>query len=189
MNEQENNPQDRQLWKQLQTARTPEPSRTHAQIDPNDLAAYLDGTVKESTAQRIEAQMCQDPELLQTVAELRRLRSLQLIEPAPRVLRQAAALVSESAETRTADHRVVRQSNRTVSRMLWATRWRMGSRWAAAAILVLAACLIGYTLGHGTLELGQPGDSDSTNSALVDWYDGSADWMLNLNGSVAGGAL
>ena len=130
----DNDERDRALWRR-HAADSPADSPADAggpTPDPNDLAAYLDGTAEPGLVERIEARLAADPDLLEEVLELRDLAGPQdRPVPAP-VLRRAKALVP------------ARRRGGVI-----AGPWRR-LRWAAAAAAVVLACLAGYTSGRHT---------------------------------------
>ena len=115
--------QDRSLWAQY-TARARSDSPAPPPLDPNLLAAYLDGSAEPRDVELVEARMAADPALLDEVMALRQIADLEST-PAPRaVLNRAKALA----------HRHT---------------WLPRMRWAAAAAALLLACLMGYSTGQG----------------------------------------
>lgn len=109
-------------------------------LDANALAAYLDGTAGEKAAEKVEAGMASDPDLLEEVMELRALAGVEPTPPPEALLAKAKALAAGGA-TRTGPTR----SGSLVLQGFWRR-----VRWAAAAAAIVLACASGYGLGRET---------------------------------------
>lgn len=108
---------DGRLWRQFSSqAQKPQAP----QIDPNDLAAYLDASADPEQVELVEARLADDPDFLAEVTDLRRISQLEALRVPASVLTRARSL----------GHRRL---------------WPMRIRWAAAAATILLACLIGYS--------------------------------------------
>jgi hypothetical protein len=130
--------QDRRLWRRYAARFRRQPAQPP--LDPNALAAYLDGTAEPELVERIEARMASDGALLEEVMELRGLPSVEA-GPAPEsVLRQAKALVSPAA----------RAALPPAGMVIRAQAWWRRVQWAAAAAVVVVSCLGGYGFGRDT---------------------------------------
>ena len=113
---------DRRLWRQF-SSQAQEPQTP--QIDPNDLAAYLDGSADPQQVELIESRLAADADFLAEVKDLRRISQLD----APCIPASVLARARSLAHPR-----------------LWPTR----IRWAATAAAVLLACVAGYKTGAAT---------------------------------------
>ena len=117
--------QNRQLWREylaeedLQLSDLPD-------LDPNLLAAYLDGSAQSAEIEHVEALLTTDPLLLEELMALRQMADMDSAPAPASFLHRAKAL----------DRRYF---------------WRPRLQWAAAAAAVLLACLIGYSVGGTTL--------------------------------------
>ena len=114
--------QDRHLWRlyfrRAAGLQTPE-------IDPNTLAAYLDGSADAEQIELVDTRLASDPLFLQELMDLRRVAVLDTNSASASVLHRAMSL----------------------GRLrIWPAR----VRWAGAAAGVLLACLIGYSAGSTT---------------------------------------
>ena len=124
-------PDEKQLWQQFSAQdQTPSISST---LDPNLLAAYLDGQADPTQVQQIESLIASNPVLLDELIELRQLQNAGPALVSQAVLDQAQAL---SAAPRTAQK---------------ASSWNH-FQWAAAAAAVVLACFGGYTVGQTTFQ-------------------------------------
>ena len=92
-------------------------------MDPNVLAAYLDGSAQPSEIERIEAHLASDPLLFEELLALRQMTDMDATAAPASLLRRAKAL----------GHRY---------------SWRPRLSWAAAAAAVLLACFAGYRVGN-----------------------------------------
>ncbi len=132
MNEHDN--QDEQLWRRVAPGRPAGPSP----VDPESLAAYLDGTASARQIEQIEAQMASDPALLGEAAELRQLLGATPTAAPESLLGRAKALAPEAP---------VRAGPVTTMQSWWRR-----TQWAAAAAAVVIACWSGYSFGRGTFQ-------------------------------------
>ena len=129
---------DRRLWRQYAgQARNPQPP----QIDPNTLAAYLDGSADPQQVELVESRLAADPDFLTQLTELRQLSDV----PEPSVPASVLTRARSLAHPR-----------------LWPTRLR----WVAAAAAILVACLGGYSIGSGTVSHRRADAVLSSESAL-----------------------
>ncbi len=120
-----------------------------------DLAAYAEGRLRETTAERVEAWLATHPEALDDVIAA---RSVDDVIAPQRVVDRATVLVSGDST----DGRVV-----PFRRSPAAYAWRMHvARIAVAACLVLTG-LVGFTLGSSVYGSLFP-SSDSVSSDTVD---------------------
>ena len=114
-----------------------------AELDPNLLAAYLDGRAEPGQVEEIEAHLADDPALLDQLLELRKIRGIKPAAVSPSLLGGAKSVVAAEAGPRPASGPF---------RQLTLNPWwiRLGHTAAAAAILL--ACMAGYGLGRSTFQ-------------------------------------
>lgn len=137
MNDSADHPdQQKRLWRQYLAGSQPDSTDLSA-LDPNLLAAYLDGSAK---LEQIEYRLASDPALLEELIELRQLCDLESTAVAPALLSRAKNLLS----TQTTPS--IRFQPAQPSLYTW---WRR-VQWAAAAAAVMLACLTGYSVGRIT---------------------------------------
>ncbi len=131
---------DLRLWRRYNAPPPPPPAET---IDDNDLAAYLDGTADEATADRIEVRMVSDEAFLVEVMQLRRMRQAPAAAIPESLLRRLKALAGRSAPA------VI-----SGPAQWWtdASAWWRRMSYAAAAAGVILACFAGYSLGQDAFE-------------------------------------
>ena len=121
------------LWERLaRAASAPEPA---PDINPNLLAAYVDGTATPDEIERVERAMTADRNLVETV------RDLRAAEPADPPEAVTARIQTALAAQAAAEGRAPRPAG---------TQWGLWFRAAAAAAAILLASLAGYELGEGT---------------------------------------
>lgn len=148
---------DRRLWQRFRQAsggcgEGHEPAQQDPP-DPNDLAAYLDGTADPALIDAIERQMAVDPQLLEAVIELRAIRDAtgqghDSAVPA-NVISTAKGLVQQTPAS----------SRDETPTVLYRIGWRL--QWAAAAVFVLTAGWGGYSTGLNAYTTDTPGDMDT----------------------------
>jgi anti-sigma factor RsiW len=173
MEAQEHNSDPRQLWSRF----TPDPEApvgdsTADAVDPNDLAAYVEGRAEPLLVERTEVLMRQDPQFLEEVIELRRLHRGP-VENAPAEV--VARAIAAGPQAPTVDTDVIGRIGAEVGPAL---RWWMGVRWTAAAAVVILACFGGFTFGQGTFAA--PSQTDVPG--LLDLVNGAGDPVLSLTG-------
>ncbi len=120
---------EKRLWQQFSAQDQTQP--TLSDLDPNLLAAYLDGQADTTQVQQIDSLMASNPALLDELIELRRVQDAGPALVSQTVLDQAQAL--------SAPPQTIRQTS------LW-----QRFQWAAAAAAVVVACVGGYTVGRTT---------------------------------------
>ena len=133
MNESNQQPNDeKRLWQQFSAQDQTQP--TLSDLDPNLLAAYIDGQVDTSQVEQIESLMASNPDLLEELIELRQLQDAGPALASQTFLDRAKALVPASPiiPSRTA---------------FW-----QRLQWAATAAVIMLACLGGYTVGRSTFQ-------------------------------------
>ena len=117
--------QDRRLWQQSFAEENLKLSDLPG-LDPNLLAAYLQGSAKPEEIELLEASLASNPLLLEEFMALRQISAMDSTPAPASLLRRAKAL----------NHRY---------------SWRPRFQWAAAAAAVLLACMAGYSVGGATL--------------------------------------
>ena len=132
--------QQRRLWRQYLAQAQPQSADLSA-LDPNVLAAYLDGTAKPDQIEQIESRLAWDPALLEELIELRELGNLEPAVFSPSLLTRAKDLMTAEPTRKTHP-----QPSETILYV-----WRRRFQWAAAAAAVLLACLGGYSVGRVTV--------------------------------------
>lgn len=165
---------DRDLWQRF-SAQTPR-AASREELDPNLLAAFLDGTASAEEVEQTERAMLSDRGLVETVGELR-----QLLSPEP-------DQVPETARSRARSlFRVEAPPRRKVLR----GTWRAAAQWIAAAAAILAISAWGYWLGQSTstMHLQAASIVPSPLALELDEDDGSADLWNADGGNGLGGVL
>ncbi len=168
---------NRPLWDRYRRDRGQEPKgEDQAEIDLNALAAYLDGTADQATVDQIETRLLSDPQMLETIRELRLIRDdLQKMPrttpPAvQRVITVVNAAPSQASAATDPSDRSAKAAQPT------ARLWWSGLQWAAAAGLMLAVGLAGYEAGTGSYTTGRPANPGSATVAgdLGQWLEAPA---------------
>ena len=151
--------QQRRLWRQYvaQVQVRPE-SADFPALDPNVLAAYLDGTAEPDQVEQIEARMASDPALLEELSELR-----QLCGPVPAAV--SASLLSRAKTL--ALTKLVPKTPRQLSQPSTYTWWRH-LQWAAVAAAVLVTALAGHSVGGATFRGQRRAESVISSRASLD---------------------
>ena len=152
---------EKQLWRQFAAQDQTQP--VLSDLEPNLLAAYIDGKADPSQVEQIESLMASNPVLLEELIELR-----QLQDAGP-------ALVSQAFLDRAKALAAPQQTAPVAVRQAGASH---RVQWAAAAAAVVLACLAGYTIGQTTFQ-GQ----HSAQAAI------SSQAFLELDGLTSGPAL
>ena len=117
--------QNRRLWHQYLVEENQKLS-DFPELDPNLLAAYLEGSAKPQAIERVEASLASDPLLLEKLMALRQIEAMGSEQPPAALLRRAKAINPRYS-------------------------WLSHFQWAAAAAAVLLACIAGYSVGGATL--------------------------------------
>ena len=150
---------DRRLWDQFRQATSgPDTAKPDelAPPDPNDLAAYLDGTADAALVDAIERQMAMDAQLLEAVIELRAIRD---------AAKQGHDHHSAVPETvLSAAKGLVNQTSASSHDEAPATLYRIGwsrLQWAAAAVFILTAGWGGYRTGLNAYTTDALADADT----------------------------
>lgn len=132
---------DRQsrLWQQYLAKARPE-SQNLPVLDPNVLAAYLDGRAKPAEIVQVETHLVSDPGLLEELIELQGLSHLKPAAVSPSLLSRAKAL---------APSKIAGNTRRQLSQPSTYTWWRHLQRGAVAAAILVSAFL-GYNVGGAT---------------------------------------
>ena len=133
MNKSNQQPDEKHLWRQFAKQDRPQP--VLSDLDPNIIAAYLDGHAKPAQVEQIEALMASNPSVLDELIELSQLKDASPALASQALLERAKALVPAAAEG-------------VSSRSLFRYRFQ----WAAVAAAVLLACLGGYGIGQTTFQ-------------------------------------
>lgn len=134
------NEQEKQLWRRYSAL-----TRNKGQLpelDPNLLAAYVEGRADREEVEQVEAQMASDPVLLKEVTELREVLGMEAGSIPVLLLAKAKALAPVGAKPKAWSRSDIR-----ASKSAW---WRHIQAGAAAAVVVLA-CLGGFSVGRVTV--------------------------------------
>lgn len=135
--------QDRQLLERYSAQVRSGPSGTEP-IEPNTLAAYLDGTADDVQAARVEQAAASDPELLDQILALRDVQQVLQGEAGQPAL-------PEWARQKAFARRALTKARAThPAAPPWMRVGQLGTQWAAAALFVMAAGIAGYMAGQQT---------------------------------------
>ena len=161
--------QQRRLWRRYLAQAQPESADLSAP-DSNVLAAYLDGTAKPGQIEQIETRLAWDTALLEELIELRGLGDLK------------PDAVSLSLLSRAKDIMVAEPTHKTGSQLsetiLYA--WWRRLQWAAAAAVVLLACLGGYSVGRVTFRGQQQAETLVASNASLEMEELISDSTLGI---------
>jgi len=149
--------QDAELWRRFSKA--PGPIGARPDIDPNLLAAYLDGMVTPDEIELVERAMATDPELVETVNELR-----QLKDAAPAALSEPALARAKMALSAAASRADVH-----ARKVAW---WQR----VAAAAAIVAMAFAGYRFGLGTSEVRASTDNELASAATFELQQERAEY-------------
>jgi len=159
---------DRRLWQRFRQATRSADTPKPGDLDPNDLAAYLDGTANPALVESIEQRLASDGPLLETVIELRQVRdavSRDSDSAVPQTVTAAAkGLVGQTVVSRRDE------APATLYRMNWSRL-----QWAAAAVFVLTAGWGGYNTGLNAYADTENTLTDTDAPALVFDLEGEFD--------------
>jgi anti-sigma factor RsiW len=158
-------PDEKRLWQQFSVQEQIQP--VLSDLDPNLLAAYLDGQADAAQVQQIESVIASNPVLLDELIEL---RSVQDAGP---------ALVPESLLDRAQALLAPQQTIRRTS--LW-----QRLQWTAAAAAVLLACVGGYAIGQTTFEAQRTVEASVRSQATLELGGVGLAVILQPNGSNGG---
>ena len=151
--------QDAELWRRFAHAsRAPQ---EQPDVDPNLLAAYLDGTATSDEVETVERAMASDPELVETVKELRGLK-----DAAPEALSEPGLARAKMALSAAALRAAVR-----ARKLAW---WQR----VAAAAAIVATSLVGYYFGRGTSDVRASTDAELASAATFEWQQEQAEYDL-----------
>ncbi len=151
------------LWRQY-VARNPEKPET-LDVDPSLLAAYMDGKATPGQIEQIEANLAQNPDLIEQLTELRQLQNLR---PTP-ISQTLLARIKRLAPSTTGQSSVWRFCRRGLA-----------GTTAAAAILLVA--VLGHQLGDTTFQ-GQQQIASQTSRDLDELlFDPALALILQPNG-------
>lgn len=148
------NHSDAEVWRRFANAGGDR--KPPAEVDPNLLAAYLDGCATQAEIDAVEQAMAADPELVETVAELRDLRTADPIEAPDTVLARAKMTAAARPQQ---------------GRLSW---WRSAA--AAAAIVLMS--FIGYQLGHDSSTTQTNADAALASAVAPELYQEAAEGDL-----------
>ncbi len=144
MGSQDQDRKDRQLWDRVRSGvigerKTPCP-------DANSLAAYIDGAISRERIADMEDHLTSCPDCLDALCELRSIMSEEPVDVPPEFVQGAKGLISAPAQER--ERFAIR-----LSRWLGMphTSMRQSFRMAAAAGLIVIACIAGAHLGRSTM--------------------------------------
>jgi len=129
---------DQELWRSLATGRDGVPGT----ISDTDLAAWLEGRLPESQAERIDRAMAADPVLRQAALDLSEVLGQPLPAPPERLIVRAQALVGFETERATPSG-----FNSFLASLF--PRLRAGPQRAALASIAIVVAVAGFTLGGG----------------------------------------
>lgn len=172
--------QEKRLWRQFVSLRSERAAS--AELDPNVLAAYLDGKTDSRQSQQVEDCLASDPAFLQEFLELRQMQSSGQAVVSESLLVKAKALVLPAKNIQS-------KPQPTVAARI-GTPWAR-LRWIAAAAAVLLACLGGYSVGGLTYRGQYPRGASAAPvaSAALDEFVGESVLasLLQPNGGNGGG--
>jgi len=164
---------DRDLWRRFSDA-APK-AKKPGEIDPNLLAAYLDGTASEKEGEEVEHAMLADPSVLDMVRELREIGAAAPVVVPETVKAQARALVPSEIAPR---------------RKVFRGRWADAVQWLAAAAAILAVSAWGYWLGQNTSAMQtQTASLVPTSLSLEVEETNESAAIFDVNGGNGGGGV
>jgi anti-sigma factor RsiW len=157
---------EKQLWRQFAAQDQTQP--VLSDLEPNLLAAYIDGKAEASQVEQIESLMASNPVLLEELIELRQLQDAGATLVCQAFLDRAKALLPGSPiiPSRTA---------------FW-----QRLQWAAAAAAVFLACLGGYTDGQTTFQDQLVAEASLSSQAPMELDELTLALILLPNGSNGG---
>ncbi len=160
---QENTDADREVWRRFSQATS---KHDPAGVDPNLLAAYLEGRTGPAESEAVESAMAAGPTRL---AEVRQLRELLAAPPvlAPASVKSGARGLLGAPEPQAA---AVPAARARVLRPLW----RRVAEMAAAAAAVLVVSGFGYWLGASTSSMSVVASSVGTRDLVSGLGSGMA---------------
>lgn len=155
-------PDEKQLWQQFSAQDQTQP--ISSTLDPNLLAAYLDGQADPTQVEQIESLLASNPVLLDELIELRQLQDVNPALVSRSVLDQAQALAA------------------TPYSAPKARSWHH-FQWAAAAAAVVLACLGGYSVGQTTFQDQLTAEASLSSQASLELDEMTVTDILQPNGS------
>ena len=162
---------EKRLWRQY--AERDQDHPILSDLDPNLLAAYLDGKADDGQVQQVEALMALDTALLEEIIELRQLQ------------KAGPGLVSEAFLDR-AKALVAGSSAKSAGVGAERTGWWQRLQWAAVAAGILVACFAGYSVGNTTFQGQQISQASISSQALFELDGLGLAEVLQPNGSNGG---
>ena len=152
---------EKRLWQQFSAQDQTQP--VLSDLEPNLLAAYIDGQAEATQVEQIESLMSSSPVLLEELIELRRVQEAGPALVGRTVLDRAKALAAAPHTARQAGawHRF---------------------QWAAAAAAVVLACLGGYTIGQTTSQSQRSAQASLSSQALLEMDGLTLAFILQPNG-------
>ena len=170
---------DRRLWQRFRQATSSPGTQAPSNLDPNDLAAYIDGTADPALVESIEQQLASDSQLLETIIELRQIcdavdRDNESAVPET-VTSTAKGLVGQTPAS----------SRDQTPTILYRISWSR-LQWAAAAVFVLTAGWGGYRTGVNAYTTDTWIDTD-TPALVFDLDEDLNDPSITLVDLAAGG--
>ncbi len=157
---------EKQLWRQFAAQDQAQP--VLSDLEPNLLAAYLDGKAEPAQVEQIEALMASNPVLLEELIELRQLQDAGAALVSQAFLDRAKAFLPDSPII---PHR---------------TAFWQRLQWAAAAAAVVFACLAGYTIGQTTSQSQRSAQASISSQAFLEMDGLTLALILPPNGSNGG---
>ena len=167
--------EESRLWRQYVAGAGHRPGG--GPLDPNLLAAYLDGTACEEEVERVEAAMACDPGLLEEVMQLRALQGAKPEAVPDSLLAGAKALVPVGRSA---------QGRPRPSRWYDLRSVLPGWRRAAAAAAIVLACVTGFSVGRET-HLGQVAAAESAAALEIGLEDLIAEPTFEVADGLDGG--